>query len=442
MSLHRRLVSQSTIIFGGRLFGAGIVFLVQAMIARFWGAGHLGDFLIITASCNLIAVAMPLGFHTIGAYFAAEYRARSERKQLGVFMLHAYGHILVALGLLLVAGQFVLGLVGQGGSIVAQHYVPVILLAFSGATVMLSGALLIGLKRPFSGFFADGIFRPIILVAALVGAMGIANRDEAFDHMVWGAAIGFVVIALVQFGFTLIAWSAVPGRDTAVRPRESRRWWRFALPWMLIALATDFFFDINLLLLSQILGREELAIFGVCTRIFALVSFGVSAVYAVSMPDMFESEANADRSAFHRKVGDANMVATALSLVLFCVTALGAPIALQFFGPGFSAGAAPLAVLCLALVVRSALGPASLVLSIHDRPYASLPAVALGIVVLFVGNWLLAPPFGLMGAAISALIAITIWSLVLWAIALRTAKMDVSIVQWFRARRAAALPVA
>ncbi|UXN72393.1 polysaccharide biosynthesis C-terminal domain-containing protein [Devosia sp. A8/3-2] len=286
-------------------------------------------------------------------------------------------------------------------------------------------------------FFARSFWLP-----PLVGAMGIANRDEAFDHMVWGAAIGFVVIALVQFGFTLIARSAVPGRDTAVRPRESRRWWRFALPRMLIALATDFFFDINLLLLSQILGREELAIFGVCTRIFALVSFGVSAVYAVSMPDMFESEANADRSAFHRKVGDANMVATALSLVLFCVTATGAPIALQFFGPGFSAGAAPLAVLCLATVVRSALGPASLVLSIHDRPYASLPAVALGIVVLFVGNWLLAPPFGLMGAAISALIAITIWSLVLWAIALRTAKMDVSIVQWFRARQAAALPVA
>lgn len=442
MSLHRRLVSQSTIIFGGRLFGAGIVFLVQALIARFWGAGHLGDFLIITATCNLIAVAMPLGFHTIGAYFAAEYRARSERKQLGVFMLHAYGHILIALALLLVAGPFIVGLLGQGGSVVSQHYVPVILLAFSGATVMLSGSLLIGLKRPFSGFFADGIFRPIILVAALLGAVGIVNQDDAFAYMVWGAAIGYVVIALVQFGFTVIAWSAVPGADAEVRPREGRRWWRFALPWMLIALATDFFFDINLLLLSQILNREELAIFGVCTRIFALVSFGVSAVYAVSMPDMFESEANADRSAFHRKVGDANMVATALSVVLFCITALGAPIALQFFGPGFTAGAAPLAVLCLALVVRSALGPASLVLSIHDRPYASLPAVALGIGMMVAGNWLLAPPFGLMGAAISALIAITVWSVALWAIALRTAKMDVSILQWFRTRRQAAVPAA
>jgi O-antigen/teichoic acid export membrane protein len=67
---------------------------------------------------------------------------------------------------------------------------------------------------------------------------------------------------------------------------------------------------------------------------------------------------------------------------------------------------------------------------------------ALGIGMMVLGNWLLAPPFGLMGAAISALIAITVWSVTLWAIALRTAKMDVSILQWFRTRREATVPAA
>ena len=193
--------------------------------------------------------------------------------------------------------------------------------------------------------------------------------------------------------------AAVPVVDRAL---ESRRWWRFALPWVLISLATDFFFDIDLLLLSHSLNREELAIFGVCTRLFALISFGVSAVYAVTMPDIFESEANADREAFKRKVGDANFVASAISVALCVIMALAAPLLLMLFGPSFSAGAAPLAVLCLALVIRSIMGPASLVLSIHDRPYASLPFVALGIGSLVVCNWLLVPRFGLMGAALAA----------------------------------------
>src|SRR5690606_21755290 len=102
----------------------------------------------------------------------------------------------------------------------------------------------------------------------------------------------------------------------------------------------------------------ELAIFGVCTRIFSLASFGVAAVYAVTLPDMFESEAKADRAAFKRKVGEANLAASVISLVLFGLVMLFAPLALYLFGPGFTAGTAPLAVLCLALVIRSVMGPA------------------------------------------------------------------------------------
>ena len=131
-------------------------------------------------------------------------------------------------------------------------------------------------------------------------------------------------------------------------------------------------------------------------------------------------------------------MASGLSIVLFLMVLIVGPVALLLFGPSFSAGAMPLAVLCLALVVRSVMGPASMVLSIHDRPYASLPSVFMGIGTLALCNWLLVPPLGLMGAAYSAIIAITVWSVGLWWIALRTAKLDVSILQWFRARRLAA----
>jgi O-antigen/teichoic acid export membrane protein len=225
--------------------------------------------------------------------------------------------------------------------------------------------------------------------------------------------------------------------EAPARPAEVSRWWRFAAPWVMITLATDYFFDIDLLLLATQLKPEELAIFGVCTRIFALVTFGVSAVYFVTFPDMFESEAKADRMAFNRKVGEANLAASAVSIGLFVVVLIGAPFALMLFGPTFTSGALPLAILCLALVVRSLLGPASMVLSIHDRPWASLPAVALGMVTLVIGNWLLVPQLHLIGASLAALIAISAWSLALWGIVLRTAKIDVSILQWFRTQRAA-----
>ena len=441
MGLQRRLASQSTIIFGARIGGSGLVFLTQALIARFWGADLLGEYLLVTATVNLIAVVMPLGFHTVGAYFAADYRARGERRQLTQFVIRAYGHVLGTFALLLLAGYPLLMLSGQTGSILGQHFAPLALLAFGTGLVHVNGSVLIGLKRPLAGYFADAIFRPMVVLAAFLVVMAHAVPVEAFAQMLWIIAIAYVAVAAGHFGFVVATLKTVP--DTAEpRGEDVRRWWRFALPWVLISLATDFFFDIDLLLLSQSLSREELAIFGVCTRIFSLVSFGVAAVYAVTLPDIFESEANADRQSFNRKIGDANLVASGLSILLFAGMAIVGPFALMLFGPSFSAGAMPLAVLCLGLVVRSVMGPASVVLSIHDRPYASLPAVALGIVSLVAFNWLLVPPMGLMGAATAAILAITLWSVGLWWTALKTAKLDVSIMQRFRrAPEAASTPV-
>ncbi|WIY51679.1 lipopolysaccharide biosynthesis protein [Devosia sp. YIM 151766] len=435
MNLVNSLASQSTIIFGGRLFGAGLVFVVQAFIARVWGAAILGEYLLIIAAVNLIAVAMPLGFQTIGTYFAAEYRARGDRRQLIAFLRYAYGHVAGILVLLLLAGPLLQYLPGQGG-VVAGHFVPVALLALATAVVYVNGGVLVGLKRPFAGFFADGIFRPMVVLATFaICALAFELPVDGFDAMLWGIAIGYVLISAVHFGFVVITVRSIDER-AEVRQNEWPRWWRFAAPWVLITLATDFLFDIDLLLLANLLAKEELAIFGVCTRIFSLVSFGVAAVYAVTLPDMFESEAQNDRAAFHRKVGEANLVATLVSLVLFALVAVGGPFALLLFGEGFTAGAVPLAILCLALVVRSAMGPASMVLSIHDRPWASLPAVLLGMGALALANWLLVPAFHLVGAALAAIIAISAWSLALWVIALRTAGVDVSILQWFKTRRA------
>ena len=292
--------------------------------------------------------------------------------------------------------------------------------------MFINSAVLVGLKRPFAGFLGDALLRPLLVVGAFALSTMAVTAEAGFTQMVWLMGFGFATIAGFQFLFVLSALRRVPVQ-VPPRAHEARRWWRFALPWVLIALASDYFFDLDLLFLSTLLSREELAIFGVCTRVFALVSFGVATVYAVTLPEIFESEAMKDRAGFNHKIGEANLVAAGLSGLLFVGMAVFGPLLLMLFGPSFSAGALPLTILSFALVVRSVLGPAALVLSIHDRPYASLPAVGVGIGTLFAANLVLVPSLGLTGAALSALIAITLWSLALWFTALKLAGVDVSI---------------
>lgn len=426
MSLRQRLVSQSSVIFGARLFGAGVVFLAQAAIARLWGAEILGEYLLIIATVNIVAVVMPLGFETIGTYFAAEYRSKGEGLLLRGFMLRAYGHIALTSVILAVAGYPLASLFGEPGRVLLVHWLPACLMALATAVVYCNSALLVGLRRPLAGFLADTIFRPLLIVLCFALAAMAGDAEAKFAELIWLLAIGFAVIAAAQFAWVLRAARQVP--DAApVAASERRRWWRFALPWVIIALATDFFFDIDLLILSHFLDRESLAVFGVCTRVFSLVAFGVSAVYAVTLPDMFERSAAADRSGFLKQIGEANLVACAISVALFAIVALAGPLLLMLFGPEFQAGVGPLAVLCLALCVRSLFGPAALVLSIHDRPYAALPAIGLGMGILIGANILLVPTHGLLGAAVAALAAQTFWSAAMWLTARRMAGIDVSI---------------
>jgi len=435
--LFAKLFSQSNIIFGTRLAGAGVVFLAQAAIARFWGAEALGNFLLIIATANIVAVLMPLGFETTGTFFAAEYRAAGDGRHLRGFMKRAYGHVGIMSALLLIGGYPLAGFLGAPGHVVQAHWGAVVLMTFATALVYCNSALLVGLKRPYAGFFADTVFRPMLMVLALTVATLAFGDTGRFDAFVWILAGGFAVIALGQLYYLSKAVREVPVSGE-LRPSEVKRWWRFALPWVIIAMATDLFFDIDLLLLSNLMDRETLAVFGVCTRVFSLVSFGVAAVYSVVMPDMFDLAK--DREGLLRKIGEANLAAAGIAVALFAVVALGGPLALLLFGPEFGAGALPMAVLCVTLVVRAFFGPTSVVLSMNDRPHDVLPAIGIGMTVLVVANLLLVPPMGLLGAALAAVLAQTVWSAALWFTALKRAHLDVSlmprIAEFFAARRA------
>jgi O-antigen/teichoic acid export membrane protein len=442
MSLRRQLLSQSSVIFVARMFGAGLIFLTQAAITRIWGAEALGEYLLIIATTNIISVILPLGFETIGTYFAAEYRIKGEGKLLRGFMLRAYGHVVALSALMIIGGQFVVGLLGAPGQVLLQHWWPLCMMTFGNALVLVSSALLIGIKRPFAAFFIDSLFRTVLIIGALGISWLAVTTGDRFGLLIWLVAGAYLVVGLAQTAYCLFYTRDVPLEEVP-RKREQRRWWRFALPWAIIILATDFFFDLDLIFLSGFMGKEELAIFGVCARIFMLVSFGVTAVYAVTLPDIFESGVKHGNEGFLKKVGDTNLVASVIAIVILVGLTVGGPILLMLFGHEFLVGALPLTVLGIGLLVRALAGPAALALSMQDRPYTTLPAVAVGVAVLVVMNFALVPPMGVLGAAVAAMVSQSAWSIAMWLTALHTLKVDVSILprirQLLQARREAAM---
>lgn len=424
-------LSRSGGLFAARMAGAGLTFLVQAAIARIWGSNVLADYLLLISAANIAGMMMPLGFQTIGSYFAVEYAAHGNRADLLRFVRRAYLQT-GASAVVLAAACWGMLVIGGLATSPAALVVPGLVFALAMASVFICGALLVGLKHTAAGLLTDGLFRPLVVLAGFVIALQVGEGAN-LNLMVQIMAGAYFCVALCCLAYTLKAVMAVPN-EAAACADQPKRWWRFAVPWVIIATSTEFFFDIDLLFLATVLDKTELAVFGVSARIVGLMAFGITAVYAVLLPDMMRAEARKESDSFYRCLGEANLAAFAMALVLLAGSLVVGSWALALFGPAFEQGRWALSILCAILLVRTFFGPAELVLSLHDRPWAALPAVAAGLGGLVVANLMVIPLYGLNGAASAALIATLFSGLVKWITVRKLTGVDVSLLGRFHTR--------
>ncbi len=231
MSLHRRLASQSTIIFGARLVGAGLIFLVQALIARFWGAGAAGR---ISARHRHgepdrrgDAAGLSHRRHLFRRRVSRPGRAPAASRLHHPRLWPRRGCACCSC----CCGQPLLALFGQGEALLAAHFVPAACSPSRRPWSMSTARCWSGLKRPFAGFFADTMFRPMIVMRAFLATMALRRagrrlRRHALDHRArlcrrrrWS-----------HFGFVVTSLDRIPDTVPRARATKSRRWWRFALP--------------------------------------------------------------------------------------------------------------------------------------------------------------------------------------------------------------------
>lgn len=433
MAEGRTILGKSAVLFAARILGSAIAFFCQILIARVWGAETLAHYLLVLAIANVGAALLPLGFQSVGAYFAAEYRARGESRNLRWFAKIGYGGIAAASLVVLAVALLVVPSPLAGLEAQQQRIVTLGLAAAPPlAAMFLNGSILVGLKHPLRGLLPDMLLRPsAFLLPILVLAAGGSLIDPIAG--LWTAVAGLWAIAALH---TVVLARALPAAGSDRRSAgEGRRWARFAVPWFAIALLSDFAFDLDLMLLAAFLPAETLGVFGVALRILALSGFAVSAIYAVSLPDMFEAGAKQQAVLAASELGRANLYAFAVALAVVIGAVIGGELVLSFFGPEFVKGWPAMVVLLVSLMVRSAFGPASLVLSMHDRPSASLPVLFASIGVLVALNWLLVPAFGLNGAALALTSTVAFASSGLWLVAWRITGKDVSILAALRAMR-------
>jgi hypothetical protein len=182
-----------------------------------------------------------------------------------------------------------------------------------------------------------------------------------------------------------------------------------AKPLIVVALFTYFFADVDILIVTPLLTSAETAAVGLCLKLALLVGFAAQVAHQVVVPDLADARARKDRGPIRGVLARALAFPLAVTLAAMVVVVLWGELLLGIFGPEFVSAAPALTILMSCQLARAVFGPSVPLLTVigAQRQNAALALAALAI--LGVSNLMLAPLYGVLGAAMAVAIATLFW---------------------------------
>ncbi len=418
--------------FAVRIASAGILYLSQVILARWMGAYEYGIYVFVWTWVLVLAGVSQLGFPTTMIRLVPEYMERGEHGLLrglllgGRLLAFAAGTVVAATALLL------LWLLGDR---LTDHYVLPIYLALACVPLCAVSDVQDGIGRG-RGWMAIGLLPPYILrPLLLLGCMTAAH--------IWGlpatasiaagsAVLATWIAALVQ----MLLIGRRFAREISPTPRtyHFKRWFRTALPLLVISVCEIALQNTDVLVLSAYMTPAEVGMYFAAAKTMSLVMFIHYAVGSAVANRFSALNVRGDRESLQAFVRDAVHWTFWPSLVgTIVILALGKPL-LWLFSPQFIAAYPVMFVLAVGFLVRASMGPAEFVLNMLGQQ--GLCALVLGgaVAIDIALSFALVPIYGMLGAAIATATALSAAAVMNYLVARRRLELDISIWSAVRGR--------
>ncbi|HZS64438.1 MAG TPA: lipopolysaccharide biosynthesis protein [Xanthobacteraceae bacterium] len=400
-----------------RVASAAIVFLSQALLARWMGSDNFGAYVYVWTWLLLAGDLVHLGLPLTAQRFIPEYTQASSSDLLRGY-LNGSRWLTFLVGCVVAATAALIIYAVQGAfdaRFVVPFYLACAALPVYGLTFMSDG-----LARSYNwiavALLPAYIVRPLILIGAVAGLRLVGFELDAASVMAALAAAAWLS-ALVQV-------LQLNGKLKAVisngpRRYEPRRWLGTALPivfvWGFYALLTS----TDVLVLEQFRPEHEVAYYYAAAKTLALVSIIYFAVAATTAHHFTAYHVAGDREGLARFAAATVRWVFWLSFgATVIILVLGRP-ALMLFGPDFAAGYPVMAILAVGQLARASVGPAERVLNVLGQQRLCAFAYAFAFAFNIGACLALAPAYGAVGAAIGTAGAFVVESALLFLIAKR-----------------------
>jgi O-antigen/teichoic acid export membrane protein len=419
------LFSTSVLLMAARVVGLLAGFGTQILLARLLEPEGLGIFYFATSIAYVVSMIAAFGYPVIAVRFISRYRTRGNdmlkaafvnRAQMDTAIVSFAGMALVMALAAVIPGNEPTRLA------VAAAALAIPALALSKIYASVAGAI-----REFAlSYMLNLLWRPVLFIV-VIGVVAIATAHSS--ALMAALVFSFVsaVIVVLQFKGLIQHFPSLTCQLPADR-RHVLQWRIASAPLLILAAFSTFINDLNMALLGTIVSKPDLAVFGVCLKLALIVEYAVSLIHELAAPDISDALARRQSSTVDMAVARVNVMALiATSASVVGVVVLG-HLVLSMFGPDFIRAFPILLMLVISQLIRAAFGPSMLTLISAGAQKSVVIVFSVAIVGFAIGNLVLVPMFGLVGAGAAFILMTAYWTASLAIIAKRKVGLRLDIV--------------
>ena len=256
----------------------------------------------------------------------------------------------------------------------------------------------------------------------------------------WWALTSVVAIALSLLSSLLVLvlqWfffqSNLDTKNRHAQPLyEVARWWKIALPLMLLGGSHMVLSQTDTLMIGVLLDAKQVGLYSAALKTSAWVHFILAGVNAITAPLIASLYTQGDRQGLQQLVSTIARwmfypaLATAVGLIVL------AEPALQLFGSEFSAAKGALVILILGQLVNVGAGSVGYLMVMTGHQNQSVIVMTVSAIVNVILNLIGIQILGIVGAAMATAFSMALWNIWLYGLVVRNLDVRPSILDALR----------
>ena len=397
-----------------RITGFFLSFILTMIVAKYYGADALGILAIMVSLLSIAAVLSLFGFRTATVRQIARYAKHGRSVLLLIYKKTGYLVIVLSLliGTILYLNSAWIALrIFQKEELTLVIKLVAIVLPFRSINAV-NTASLTGLKKITESFSLQLFFPPLLNLILLIILINVSSNNYLVP--VYANGITIIISIPLTFYFWYHSLRKIPVTISTDILESYEQEFSYK---GLLALSLPMFFSASMLLIMGAIDTLFLGIFDttqntgiyrVALKLTIPISFVLTSINSISSPKFAELYHHKKFDELKRSARFASKLSFLFSLpVVLLLLIVVIPI-LSYLGPSFRAGFMPFIILIVGRLVSSYFGPNGPFLNMTDnhKVLGKTLALAAGLNILL--NYLLIPPFGIIGAAIATSFSVII----------------------------------